>query len=248
MDCDTYHELIVADLDDTLSPSERETVRAHLEDCTICRNARALEAEFLAHLRRVPRLVETPTAVQERLRVALRREAMAAPPSARPRILAIAAAFCVLAALAAGLWSSPGVDYIGSVTDDYRLAAASRLPLDVTTGDPNALARYFHTSRRFTFPPPVSDLRAFGYRLVGGAIRERRGVVFAVIVYERDGEIVVCHRFHDVEGRTRLDIALRRYERAGDVGTWITRRAGVVSCLTGRLPPEELERLVGMIA
>ena len=248
MDCDTYHELIVADLDDTLSPSERETVRAHLEDCGVCRNARALEAEFLAHLRRVPRLIETPSAVQERLRVALRRETMAAPPRARPRLLAVLAALCLLGALAVALWSPPGVDYLGSVADDYRLAAASRLPLDVTTGDANALARYFHTSRRFAFPPPVSDLRVFGYRLVGGAIRERRGVVFAVIVYERDGEIVVCHRFHEVAGRTPRDTALRRYERSGDVGTWITRRAGVVSCLTGRLPPEELERLVDMIA
>jgi anti-sigma factor RsiW len=248
MDCDTYHELIVADLDDTLSASERDTVRAHLEDCGVCRNARALEAEFLAHLRRVPRLVETPSAVQERLRVALRRETMMAPPRSRPRLLGIVAALCLLGALAAALWSPPGVDYLGSVADDYRLAAASHLPLDVTTGDPNALARYFHTSRRFTFPPPVSDLRALGYRLVGGAIREWRGVVFAVMVYERDGEIVVCHRFRDVEGAMRRDTALRRYQRDGDVGTWISRRAGVVSCLTGRLPADELERLADMIA
>jgi len=196
----------------------------------------------------VPRLVETPSAVQERLRVALRRETMAHPPIARPRTLAVAAALCVLGALAVGLWSPPGVDYLGSVADDYRLAAASRLPLDVTTGDPAVLARYFAGSGRFAFPPPVSDLRSAGYRLLGGAIRERRGVVLAVSVYERDGEIVVCHRFHDVEGSPRGDTALRSYQRAGDVGTWITRRGGVVSCVTSRLPPDQLERLVGLIA
>jgi anti-sigma factor RsiW len=248
MDCDTYHELIVADLDDTLSASERDAVRAHLEECVVCRNARALEAEFAEYLRRIPRLVEIPSAVQERLRVALRRETMRPPPRARPRTLAVVAAVVLLGALAVGLLWPAGVDFVGPVSDDYRLAASAQLPLDVTTGDPVVLARYFDGSGRFGFPASVFDLRAAGYRLLGGAIRRRRGVVFAVSVYERDGEIVVCHRFRDAEGNAGSDVALRRYLRAGDVGTWVTRQGGVVCCLTSRLPPEELERIVGMVA
>ena len=79
MDCDGYHELILADLDDTLSASERDAVRAHLAGCALCRSARALEAELGARLRRVRHRIETPPAVQERLRVALVRETVGAP-------------------------------------------------------------------------------------------------------------------------------------------------------------------------
>ncbi len=71
MDCDGYRELIVADVDGTLSPGERKAVRAHLDACAVCRKPRALEAQFVAHLRRGPRLVEAPQAVQDRLRAAL---------------------------------------------------------------------------------------------------------------------------------------------------------------------------------
>ena len=71
MECDAYHELIVAELDGTVTARERAAVRAHLEACATCRKVRALEAEFAAHLRRKPRLVETPRAVEQRLRAAL---------------------------------------------------------------------------------------------------------------------------------------------------------------------------------
>ncbi len=214
MDCDTYHELIVADLDDTLSASEQEAVREHLDGCARCRKARALEAEFAAHLRRGPRLVETPAAVQARLRDALTR----ATPSPGPGIHA----------------------------EDYDLAADAHLPLDLTTSDPAELTRYLDDSGRCTFAASVLDLRAAGYRLLGGAIRERHGVVFAVSVYERDGEVVTCHRFVDPEGDPGSEIATRRYQRSGDLGTWMTRHDGVVCCLTGRKSPEELEHMLSL--
>ncbi|MBI3769470.1 MAG: zf-HC2 domain-containing protein [Deltaproteobacteria bacterium] len=83
MDCDTYHELIVADIDGTLSPRERKSVRMHLDACPVCRNARVLEAEFAAHLRRGPRLVEAPQAVQDRLRAAIGSATRAPPPRRR---------------------------------------------------------------------------------------------------------------------------------------------------------------------
>ena len=244
MDCDTYHELIVADLDDTLSPSERETVRAHLDGCVVCRNARALEAEFAAHLRRGPRLVETPPAVQERLRVALTRAELRPPSPLRPRLLAAAAAAVLLGALALGVLRPAGADFIGPVTDDFGLASTAHLPLDVTTGDPAVLARFFDGSGRFGFSASVFDLESAGYRLVGGAIREHHGVVYAVSVYARASEIVLCHRFRDPEGDAGRDVAIRRYLRTRGMGTWVTRHAGVVCCLTSRMPPDEFARLV----
>jgi anti-sigma factor RsiW len=71
MDCDAYHELILADLDGHLPPDESAEVAAHLAGCLPCRNARALEAECAVLLRRPSRIVTTPDSVRERVLAAL---------------------------------------------------------------------------------------------------------------------------------------------------------------------------------
>jgi anti-sigma factor RsiW len=248
MNCDTYHELIVADLDGTLSPSERDAVRSHLDACDVCRNARALEAEFTAYLRRRARVIETPPSVQARLRVAL---AQADTPGRRPASLtALAAASLIAAALAFALLRPATPDFVRPATDDYRLAAAGRLALDVTTDDPRELARYFDGTRRLAFPSTVHDLTPAGFRLKGGAVRERGGVAYTVSVYERDGTLVLAHQFHadrpttdetaETAGRAN-DVASREYLRADELGVWVMRDRKGVRCLTTRLPAEDLE-------
>lgn len=244
MDCDTYHELIVADLDDTLSPSEGDAVRAHLGACAVCRNARALEGEFAAYLRRGPRLIEAPHAVQERLRAAIARAPLAPAPRRTP-VAAVVAALLIAITAGVAVLRPSAPDYLRPVTDDYRLAASARLPLDLATNEPATLAGYFDASRRLSFSAAVPDLTPAGYRLLGGAIRERAGVVYAVTVYERDGEIVLCHQFRDGSGGDRNAGAVASsYLRADDLGLWVTRRGGVVCCVTSRLPAAEVERSV----
>jgi len=71
MDCDGYHELILADLEGDLPPDESAQVAAHLAGCMPCRNARALEAEFAVLLRRPSRIVTTPDPVRQRVLAAL---------------------------------------------------------------------------------------------------------------------------------------------------------------------------------
>src|SRR6185369_11872330 len=110
MNCETYHELIVADLDDTLSATERDAVRAHLDDCAVCRNARALEAELAAYLRRGPHVVETPPSVQARVRAAL---AHADAPAARTTMaLPIAAALVIAAVVAFAVLRPTTPDFV----------------------------------------------------------------------------------------------------------------------------------------
>jgi anti-sigma factor RsiW len=251
MDCDTYHELIVADVDGMLSPSERESVRMHLDACVVCRNARALEAEFAAHLRRGPRLVEAPQPVQDRLRAALARAAVASPPATTVlRVSAAAAALLVAVTLLATVLRPMTPRFARLVGDDYRLAAAARLPLDRATAEPAELARYFDGSRRFAFAASVFDLRPAGFRLLGGAIRERDGVVFAVSVYERDGTVVVCHRFAAPSGAAASGSVAaephghRRHFSVGDVGVWVIREGAVVCALTTDMAPGEFARTV----
>lgn len=248
MNCDTYHELIVADLDGTLSASERDAVRAHLDTCTACRNARALEAEFAAYLRRGARIVETPHLVRERLLAALASAGAAVDTSARHRTMP--ATFALGAALVLGITMllalvRPTVtDFVEPVTDDYLAAAAAALPLDVETDDPAALARYYDGSHRFDFPAVVMDLAPQGYRLLGGAIRQRRGVVYAVTVYDHEGDKVLCHRFRE-HGLVRSGpVALRSYVRARDLSLRVTRSDGLVCCLSSRMSPDEFERTV----
>ena len=102
MDCAGYHELILADLDGHLPPDESAEVAAHLAGCIPCRNARALEAEFAALLRRPSRIVTTPEPVRERVLAALAGATSAPRPLRRfglpatAVLLAVSLAFVLL--------------------------------------------------------------------------------------------------------------------------------------------------------
>jgi anti-sigma factor RsiW len=247
MDCDTYHELIVADLDGTLSASERDAVNAHLDACTTCRNARALEAEFASRLRRPARIVETPPPVRERLLAALASAGTTRTGASRrtmPAAFAVAAASVLGITVLRAVARPPNRDFVESVRADYAAADRGALPLDIETSDPAELARYFDASHRFDFPASVIDLAAGGYHLRGGTVRAHGGVAYAVAVYEHDGDTVVCHRFRD-QARARPEpAAMRSYVQAGELSLRITRSGGVVCCLSSRMSPDEFERTV----
>jgi anti-sigma factor RsiW len=247
MDCDTYHELIVADLDGTLSASERDAVIAHLDRCTVCRNARALEAEFAAHLRRPTRIVETPALVRARLLAALGSAgapATRAPRRTMPAALALGAALLLGVTIVLALARPTTSDFADAVRDDYLAADRGTLRLDVETSDPAELARYFDASHRFEFPVAVMNFAGSGYRLVGGTVRAHGGIPYAVAVYDRDGDKVLCHRFRDRPPATSQPAALRSYMQAGELSLRVTHTGGVVCCLTSRMSADEFERTV----
>ena len=123
MDCAGYRDLMVADVHEALSPREASAVRDHLATCAECRNARALEVEVGALLRR-------PSSIHE------------APPQLRARVVAALAE--VEVATRAARWRRlAGVATIAAVG----LAALALLSLLMLTG--SALAP-IATSRRFS--------------------------------------------------------------------------------------------------
>jgi len=156
--------------------------------------------------------------------------------------LPIAAALVIAAVVAFAVLRPTTPDFVRPAADDYRLAVEGRLPLDVTTDDPAAFARWVDGTRRVAFPTTVLDLRQAGFRLRGGAIRARLGSPYVVAVYERDGEVVLSHHFRAADEGSDGDVATRDYVRANDLGFWVTRTGGVVRCVTSRLPAEEFER------
>ena len=88
----------------------------------------------------------------------------------------------------------------------------------------------------------------FGFPFIIAVRRHDKASLFAAfetrLAHARASEIVLCHRFRDPEGDAGRDVAIRRYLRTRDMGTWVTRHAGVVCCLTSRMPPDEFARLV----
>jgi anti-sigma factor (TIGR02949 family) len=242
MDCAAYRDLVVADVHGALSPDEARAARGHVAECADCRNARALELEVGAMLRRPRRIQQAPPHLRERVVAALAR-LEAATAAARRRRLAGAAAVAagVLAALVLlSLLRPARADFVDPIGYDYRTVVAGRFALDVETADPGELARHFDAAGRFDFPAHVLDMRAAGYRLVGGAVREHDGRRFAVAVYERQGAYVVCHRFRDAAAGAPAGA----YYRRGEVSLHVRRAGGVVCCLTTTMPRADFERAV----
>lgn len=242
MDCARYRELVVADLDGVLPVAEASAAAMHLAGCAACRDARALEAEFGTLLRQASRIVATPAPVKERVLAAL---AGASPAARRPALLhrasVVAVALAAIALLLA-VMRPREARWMGSVHEDYRLAAAAHLSLQVRTDDPRTLERYFDDSGRFDFPAQVMDLRSAGYQLLGGAVREDGGLTFAVSVYAGQGDIVVCHRFRAPQAERSAEG--RAYVRRAGLWVRVARAGGVICCLSTRMEPDEFERRV----
>jgi anti-sigma factor RsiW len=200
MQCERTRERLDAYLDQELDLRERRDVAAHLETCTNC-NAIASEirhvSQQLAAVGREP----VSTELRARITAALAK-ADAQSPSWMTRTLgvhapgflrqaAVLAFACGLTALATTMILSraeKGFLLEREVVSAHVRSLLQESPIQVASSDTHAVKPWF--SGRVDFSPPVKDLTAEGFPLVGGRvdyIGERR---VAALVYRRNLHVV----------------------------------------------------------
>jgi anti-sigma factor RsiW len=193
MNCKETKEIIHAYLDDELDPVQSLAVEQHLEECAAC--ARACQEQ--QSLRKVMAggslYFEAPKVLEKRVRSAVRRASKAESPRWRwrwdtswawPRVLAPLAVAALVILIALPMVMRPSMeDRLTQeiVSGHLRSLMASHL-VDVASSDQHTVKPWFNG--KLPFSPPVTDLAAQGFPLVGGRLDYVEYHQVAALVYQ----------------------------------------------------------------
>ena len=187
MNCHEAARLIDAYVDDELAAAEAALVADHIERCPMCRQ-RIAEREWLKPLVRSMPYHAAPA----RLRAAV---AAARPQPRRSwQGLAWAAglAIAVTAAGAVGVrarYTAQATTALAAdVLDRHIAALASEHPFEVRSSSQHTVKPWFQG--KLDFSPPVADLSAAGFPLLGGLVDVIGGRRVAAIVYQRREHVI----------------------------------------------------------
>jgi anti-sigma factor RsiW len=193
MECSDARRLIAAQIDGELDAAGEDALAAHLAGCAACANHLAEQQAWRGVIKlRAPRH-GAPAGLRERVTAALSEEDRPVSPAAPTRQrtagwrpLAMAASVVLAVALSSSLTaylSRPGGDERLTqelVSDHIRSLMADHLT-DVASSDQHTVKPWFHG--RLDLAPPVDDLAADGFPLVGGRLDYVEEQPVAALVY-----------------------------------------------------------------
>lgn len=187
MDCAEVCDLLQPLVDDELPPDERRAIALHLERCPGCADALAKLENLRTRIKRAGTHV-VPPSLENRVRALLISHANAESSSWQRH--ATLAASHVAAALLGGLLVYgliAQIDRQNRVSNDVISAHARSLlsgqPIQVTSADPHTVRPWF--AGRIAFSPPVKDLTAEGFPLLGARVDYVSPYTVAAMVYGR---------------------------------------------------------------
>jgi anti-sigma factor RsiW len=194
MNCPEMRELLDGYLDGELDLVRSLEAEQHLKDCPACRS----QYEAQQALRKVvverSQYFEAPPALQRRVREAVRRDARSEAPRARwrwnlgrlwPRLLVPLAAAALVLLFAVPWLAQPSAEsrLAQAVLSAHIRSLMTEHMTDVASSDQHTVKPWFNG--KVTFSPPVVDLSAQGFPLVGGRLDVVEDQPVAALVYQR---------------------------------------------------------------
>jgi len=192
MNCQDSKSQLQAYLDGELDLTRSLEMEKHLRECSAC--SQALNSlRLLQESLRNESLRFQPTAgLEKRVRSALRRESDSRAPTFRARWLipALTAAALVIVFASYLLTRTPADDLVSSevVSSHVRSLMTSSHLIDVPSEDPHTVKPWF--DGKLDFSPPVKDLTAQGFGLIGGRLDYIANRPVAVLIYQRRKHLI----------------------------------------------------------
>ena len=213
MNCEEIHQWLVGHLDGELDPVHAAAVEAHLQKCPACAAAARQQSAMRELVREKLSPFAPPAYLATRVRAQLREEGALEP---RPRAfwrtawtLTGVLAACGVALLSGYHWGvahAAAAQFSEEVVSDHVRALATDHLTDVVSSDRHTVKPWL--SAKLDFSPPVVDLAADGFPLLGGRLERLGGQPTAALVY-RHGQhfvtVLVC------PAKTALPVAEARY-------------------------------------
>ncbi len=240
MDCPTCEAMVESYLDGELPAGESARFEAALAECPECRVKLERLQTQRALIRDLP-TARAPDLLRARIERELRVDTPVPVPVPVPRVwprrMALAAS--LLLAMGVGWMGGRFIGREGSRETDELIAGYLRVglgdrPVEVASSDQHTVKPWF--AGRIDYAPPVYDLTASGFPLLGGRVDVLGGRRVAVLVYRRNQHRVALSLW---PASTPGDAAPQISERDGfAIARW--RHAGFEMRAVADLAPKDM--------